>query len=198
MSTISWDTMKNYPGMLYLSNPFQEKIHRQHFPDPSRHYYSALISRELHEPPPHYIRVHLSTLHPTNILPKHEDPHQGRPEGLHNTGQKTELVLFHSKHSLKESICPIIWRAHRCYFLIADDKLIQKELDSLTVSFLASKCPLEIITCIIFKYLLHSCDILLSEPPRASGPIIVLPIVTPYSTEERCFSQSVRDCWYTI
>ena len=37
-------------------------------------------------------QVHLSTLHRTNILPRHEDPHWSRPQTIHNTVQKNPLT----------------------------------------------------------------------------------------------------------
>ena len=97
------------------------------------------------------------------------------------------LLHFHSNHSLKckESI---VFSQDLRYNLIADDTLLQKELDSLTVSFLARKYPLEIITRNISKALFHSRDTLLHRTPRVSSSRTLLPIVIPYSPEGNHFS----------
>ena len=73
-----------------------------------------------------------------------------------------------------------------------------QELDSLAISLLARKYPLDVIAHNISKALLLPSDTLLHETTKASGPIAVLPIVTPYSLEGKIFSQSVRDQWYVI
>ena len=103
------------------------------------------------------------------------------------------LLHFHSNHSLKcyESI--VFSQALRYNLLITDDHSLQKELNSLAISLLARKYPLDIITHNISKALLHTNDTLLCEPTKASGPMTVLPIITLYSVEGRSFSQSVRD-----
>ena len=94
------------------------------------------------------------------------------------------------------------WRhmmqALRYNLLIADDALLQKELNSLTVPLLARQYPLEIITSNISKVLLHSRDTLLYKPPMVASPKRVLPIVTLYSPEGRHFSQSVQNRWHII
>ena len=96
----------------------------------------------------------------------------------------------------KESI--VFLQALRYNLLTADDALLEKELDSLTVSLLARQYPLEVITRNISKALLHSRDTLLYKPPMAASPKRVLPIVTSYSPEGRHFSQSVRNRWHII
>ena len=96
---------------------------------------------------------------------------------------------FHPNHSLKWKESIVFSQALRYNLLLADNALLQKELDSLTVSLLARKYPLEIIIHNIFKVLLHSCDTLLHRTPMASSSRTVLPIVTPSSAEERIFSQ---------
>ena len=98
------------------------------------------------------------------------------------------LSHFHSNHSLKCKEKIVFSQALRYNLLIADDFLLQKELDSLAVSLLARQYPLEIIARNTFKALLHSRDTLLYRPP----------IVTPYSPERRYFSQSVRNRWHII
>ena len=67
----------------------------------------------------------------------------------------TTLLHFHSNHSLKCKESIVFSQALKYNHLIADDTLLQKELDSLTVSLLARKYPLEIITRNIFKALHH-------------------------------------------
>ena len=62
----------NHTRTLYLGNPLLEKVHRPHLPDLLKHYQPASIPTRLHEPLPPQNQVHLSTLHPTNILPRHE------------------------------------------------------------------------------------------------------------------------------
>ena len=95
------------------------------------------------------------------------------------------LLHFHSKHSLKCKESIVFSQALRYNLLIADDTILQKEVDSLTVSLLARKYPLEIITRNISKALLHSRDTLLYRNPKASSSRTVLPVVTPYSLEGR-------------
>ena len=67
-----------------------------------------------------------------------------------------ELPHFHSNHLLrcKESI--VFSQTLRYNLLIADDNLLQKELNSLTMSLIVRKYPLDIITHNICKALLHS------------------------------------------
>ena len=71
------------------------------------------------------------------------------------------LLHFHSDHLLKCKESIVFSQALRYNVLIADDTILQKELNSLTISLLARKYPFEIITHNIFKALLHSCDALL-------------------------------------
>ena len=93
------------------------------------------------------------------------------------------LLHFHSNHSLKYKECIAFSQALRYNLLIADDALLQKELDSLAASLLAKRFPLEIITRNISKALLHSRDTILYRPPTTANPKRVLLIVTPYSSE---------------
>ena len=79
-----------------------------------------------------------------------------------------------------------------------DDKVLQKELDSVTISLLARKYPLEVIMCNISKALLHSRYTLLHKTRKASSSRSVLPVVTPYLLEGRQFSKSVRNQWHII
>ena len=108
------------------------------------------------------------------------------------------LLPFQSNHSLncKESI--VLSQALRYNLLIADDNLLQKELDSIAIILLARKYPLDVIAHNISKALLLSCDTLLHETTKASDPIAVLPIITPYSLEGKIFSQSVQYRWHII
>ena len=108
------------------------------------------------------------------------------------------LLHFHSNHSLKCKESIVFSQALRYNLLIADDTLLQKELDSLAIPLLARQYPLEIITRNISKALLHSRDTLLHRPPKTASPKRVLAIVTPYSPEGRHFSQSVRNRWHII
>ena len=70
--------------------------------------------------------------------------------------------------------------------LIANDTILQKELDYLTVSLLARKYPLEIITRNMFKALLHSRDALLYRTPQGikfqNSPPSCDPILTGRKT----------------
>ena len=93
------------------------------------------------------------------------------------------LLYFQSNHSLKCKERNIFSQALRYNPLTADDTILQKELGSLTVSILARKCYLEIITRNISKALLHSRDTILHRTPSASSSRIVLHVVTPYSNE---------------
>ena len=87
----------------------------------------------------------------------------------------------------------------RYILLIADDNLLQKELDSLAISLLPRKYPLDIITHNISKALLHSCKIIFREPTKKeSGPRTIFSIVTPYPIEGKCFPQSVWIRWHII
>ena len=108
------------------------------------------------------------------------------------------VLHFHSNHSLKCKESIVFSQGLRYNLIIADDALLQKELDSLAVSLFARQYPLEIITCNISKALLHSCDTLLYQPSTAVNPKRVLQIVTPYSPEGRHFSESVRNHWHII
>ena len=108
------------------------------------------------------------------------------------------LLHFHSNHSLKCKESIVFSQALRYNLLIADDSVLQKELDSLTISLLARKYLLEVITCNISKAFLHSHDTLLNRTPKASSSRSVLPVVTPHSSEGRQFSKSVRDHWHII
>ena len=103
------------------------------------------------------------------------------------------LLHFHSNHSLKCKESIVFSQALTSNLLIADDNLPQEELDSLAISLLARKYPLDVIAHNTFKALLLSRDTLLHETTKTSGPISVLPIVTPYSLEGKIFSQSVLD-----
>ena len=80
------------------------------------------------------------------------------------------LLHFHSNHSLKCKESIVFSQALRYNLLIADDNVLQKELDSLTISLHVRKCPLEVITHNISKALLHSCYTLLQEPRRHQVP----------------------------
>ena len=106
------------------------------------------------------------------------------------------LLHFHSNHSLKCKERIAFSQALRYNPLIADDTILQKELNSLTLSLPARKYPLEIITRNISKALLHSRDTLLYRTPRTSSSRTALPVVTLYSLERRQFSKSVRDHWH--
>ena len=98
------------------------------------------------------------------------------------------LLHFNSNHPLrcKENI--VFSQALRCN-LIADDALLQKELDSLAVSLLARQYPLEIITRNIYKALLHSRDTLLHKPPTTTSPKTVLPM-QPHTLQKEDTSPS--------
>ena len=98
------------------------------------------------------------------------------------------LLHFQSSHALKCKESIACSQALRYNLLIAGDHLLQIELDSLAISLLARKYPLDIITHDISKALLHHRDTLLREPTKASGPTAVLPIITLYSVEGKSFS----------
>ena len=89
------------------------------------------------------------------------------------------LLHFHYSHSLKCKQSTVFSQGLRYNLLIADDTTLQKELNSLTVSLLARKYSLEIITRNISKALLHSRDTLLWRTPTASSSRTVLPVVLP-------------------
>ena len=108
------------------------------------------------------------------------------------------LLHFHSNRSFKCKESIVFSQILRYNFLIADDNALQKELDSLTISLLARKYPLEVITRNISKAFLHSRYTLLHRTPKASRSRSVLPFVTPYSSEGRQFSKSVRNHWHII
>ena len=80
------------------------------------------------------------------------------------------LLHFHSNHSLKCKERIAFSQDLRYNLLIADDALLQKELDFLAISLLARQYPLEIITRNISKALLHSRDTLLYRPPKTASP----------------------------
>ena len=101
------------------------------------------------------------------------------------------LLHFHSNHSLKCKESIVFSQALRYNLLIADDNVLQKELDSLTISLLARKYSLEVIARNISEALLHSRDILLYRTPKASSSRSALPVVTPYSSEGKQFYKSV-------
>ena len=100
----------------------------------------------------------------------------------------TALLHFHSNPSLKCKESIVFSQALRYNLLISDDTILQKELNSFTISLLARKYPLEVI----------SLDTLLYRTPKASSSRSVLPVVTPYSSEGRQFSKSVQDHWHII
>ena len=106
------------------------------------------------------------------------------------------LLHFHSNHSLKCKESIVFSQALRYNLLIADDNILQKELDSLTISLLARQYLLEVITHNISKAFLHSCDTLLYRTPKTSSSRSALPVVTPCSLEGRQFSKSIRDHWH--
>ena len=108
------------------------------------------------------------------------------------------LLHVHSNHSLRCKESTVVSQALRYNLFISDDTILQKELNSLTISLLARKYPLEVITHNISKALLHSRDTLLYRTPKASSSRSVIPVVTPYSSEGRQFSKSVRDRWHII
>ena len=83
------------------------------------------------------------------------------------------ILHFHHNHSLKCKESIVFSQALRYNLPIADDNILQKELDSLTISPLARKYPIEVITHNISKALLHSPDTLLclsTEPQRDQVP----------------------------
>ena len=100
-------------------------------------------------------------------------------------------LQLHSNHSLKYKEIIVFLQPCRYILLIADDIILQKELDSHTISLLARKYSLQIITRIFSKALFHSRYTLLYRTPRASSSRAVRPVVTLYSPEERQFSKSV-------
>ena len=108
------------------------------------------------------------------------------------------LLQFNSNHSLNSKESIVFSQALRHNVLYADDNLLQKELDSLAISLLARKYPLDTITHYISKAPLRYRDTLLHETTMTSGPRTVLSIITPYSTEGKIFSQSVGDQWHMI
>ena len=65
------------------------------------------------------------------------------------------LLHFHSNHWLKHKESIVFSQALKYNLLIADDHLLQKELDSLAISLLDRKYPLDIISHNISKALLH-------------------------------------------
>ena len=79
------------------------------------------------------------------------------------------ILHFHSNHPLKCKESIVFSLALRYNLHIADDNVLQKELDSLTISLLARKYPLEVITQNISKALLHSRYTLLHRTPKASS-----------------------------
>ena len=99
--------------------------------------------------------------------------------------ESAALLHFHSNHSLKCEESIVFSEALSYNLLIADDIILKKELNSLTVSLLARKYPLEIITRNISKALLQSYDILLYRTPRTSSSRTVFPVVTLYSSKGR-------------
>ena len=105
------------------------------------------------------------------------------------------LLHFHSNHPLKCKESIVFSQAFRYNLLIADDNILQKELDSLTISLLVRKYPHSRST---FKALLHSRDTLFYRTQKTSSSRSVLPVVTPYSLEGRQFSKSVQDHWHII
>ena len=78
----------------------------------------------------------------------------------------------------------VFLQALRYNLLIADDNILQKELVSLTISLLARKYPLEVITCNITKVLLHSCYTLLYRTPKTSSSRSVLPLIGRKTTNQ--------------
>ena len=108
------------------------------------------------------------------------------------------LLHFHSNHSLKRKESIPFSQALSYNLLIADDTILQKKLDFLTVSLFSRKYSLEIIARNISKAILHSHDTHLHRIPGASSSQTVLPIVIPYSSKGRQFSKSVRDHWHII
>ena len=78
------------------------------------------------------------------------------------------LLHSHSHDSLKCKESIVFSQVLKNNLLIADDTILQKERDSLTVSFFARKYLLEIITHNISKTLLYSCNTLLYRIPRGS------------------------------
>ena len=81
------------------------------------------------------------------------------------------LLHFHSSYSLKFKEAIVFFPQVLGYnLLIADDTLLQKELDSLTISLFFRQYPLEIITYNTSKALLYSTDTLLDEPPGHQVP----------------------------
>ena len=101
------------------------------------------------------------------------------------------LQHFRSNHSLKCKESIVSSQALRYNLLFADDNVLQKELDSLSISIFARKIPLEVI-------LLHSRYTLLHRTLKALSSRSALPVVPPYSTEGRQFSKSVRNHWHII
>ena len=97
------------------------------------------------------------------------------------------FLQFHSNHSLKCKESIVFSKALRYNLLTADETILQKELNSLTVSLFAKKYPLQIITCNISKALLHSRDTLLCRNPKASSCRTALQVA-------RHFVQSPHHC----
>ena len=194
---------RNHLQSLYLGNSLPKQVHRQYLPDLPRNLQPASIPTRLHQPPPPTVKFtfQYSTQQISFLNMKiHIRADCKLCATLHRKSTDCMTLLnFHSNHSpiCKESI--VFSQALRYNLLIADDKLLRKELDSLTTSLLIRKYPLDIITHSILKALFQSCATLLCElTKKESGPRTVLPIVTPYYIDSKCFSQSVREHLHII
>ena len=86
---LSTATRKLCLRSFYLGNILLKKVHRWHLLDLPRNYQPVPIPTVFYEPTPSHYKIHLSKLHPTNILHRHEDPHYSRLQTLPNTVQKT-------------------------------------------------------------------------------------------------------------
>ena len=199
MPTFSWTATKK-PSAKPLS------IHRQHIPD-----YGIFLgtTNQLQS-----LQDFMNHLHPTIKLTFQHSTQQTSflDMKIHIRSDRklsttlyrkptdcATLLHFHSNHSLKFKESIVFSQVLRYNRLKADDNLLQKELYSLTISLLAGKYPLDVITHKISKALLHSRETLLREPSKKeSSPRTLPPIVTPYSIVGKCFSQSVRDRWHII
>ena len=98
------------------------------------------------EETPTHSQIHLWTIDLTDILTRHEDPQEADhifSTTLHRKPNDCAAFLhFYSNHSLKCRESIVFLKALRYNLLMADDTLLQKEFDFLTVSLLDIQYPL--------------------------------------------------------
>ena len=149
-----------------------------------------------HEQPHTHNQIHFWTLHPREVLPRHEDPHRSRPQTLSNPVQ----IILHFHISLTQ-----MQRKKKNFITIPTIEPSHYRWHPTTkrTGFSHSISPCQKI---LFRN--HHLKYSQNPPPlpwhpspqnlKALSSRTDLPIVMLHLPEGRNFSKSVQDCWHIL